>query len=92
LRNNSCAIADQQLNALRDIEEDEHDNMSSSSSAPNSHGGGLNQRRGSGGGGRNNNRETTGVLSDLEMIGVKPNASVSKAVTFIDSWTLFTGR
>jgi hypothetical protein len=65
--------------------------MSSSSSAPNSHGGGggLNQRRGSG---RNNSQETTRVLSDLEMIGVKPNASVSKAVTFIDSWALFTGR
>jgi hypothetical protein len=39
-----------------------------------------------------NKRETTKVLNELEMIGVKPTATVTKAVTFIDSWALFTGR
>ena len=38
------------------------------------------------------NRGTNRVLNDLEKMGVKPSAGVSKAVTVIDSWTLLTGR
>ncbi len=37
-------------------------------------------------------RGTNRVLNDLEKIGVRPGAGVTKAVTVIDSWTLFTGR
>lgn len=32
------------------------------------------------------------VISDLERLGVKPNASVSHAVTTIDSFALCTGK
>ena len=37
-------------------------------------------------------RSSNRVLSDLEKIGVKPGVGVSKAVTFIDSWTMLLGR
>eukprot|EP01032_Pedospumella_encystans_P010542 gene10542-12312_t len=40
---------------------------------------------------RMNSRDTK-VISDLERFGVKPGASVTRAVNMIDTWTIITGR
>eukprot|EP00598_Pedospumella_elongata_P001435 CAMPEP_0184975852 /NCGR_PEP_ID=MMETSP1098-20130426/6947_1 /TAXON_ID=89044 /ORGANISM="Spumella elongata, Strain CCAP 955/1" /LENGTH=855 /DNA_ID=CAMNT_0027498627 /DNA_START=54 /DNA_END=2621 /DNA_ORIENTATION=+ len=40
---------------------------------------------------RLNSRDTK-VISDLERFGVKPGASVTRAVNMIDTWTIITGR
>jgi hypothetical protein len=78
---------------MKDLEEDSYyENGGNSSAVSNmSSGGGLSRRS-------NNNRnimnkqETGRVFSDLEKIGVKPGSGVQKAVNFLDSWALFTGR
>lgn len=40
---------------------------------------------------RRSSRDTK-VISDLERFGVKPGASVTRAVNMIDTWTIVTGR
>ena len=83
-----CDRAEQQLATVRDLEE-EGDDATSVVSADSRNG--LQQRRGN-----NNNKVFYAgggkVVSDLERFGVKPNSGVSQAVTFIDTWALFTGR
>jgi hypothetical protein len=86
-----CSQAEQQLSALKDLEEDSYyDNGGSSSAISTVSAGGLSRRNNN----RNimNKQETGKVFSDLEKIGVKPGSGVQKAVSFLDSWALFTGR
>jgi hypothetical protein len=89
-----------QLTALRDIEADDDyydDNNSNSSSNYNTYESGNSnsirlglQKRGR----TSNDGEPSGhkVISGLKQMGVNPNASVVRAVNYIDTWTLITGR
>jgi hypothetical protein len=76
---------------MKDLEEDSYyENGGNSSAVSNMTSGGLSRRSNN----RNimNKQETGRVFSDLEKIGVKPGSGVQKAVNFLDSWALFTGR
>ena len=81
-----------QLTALRDIEADEYDDNNDSYSAyDNSNNTRLGLQRRSK---TSNDGEQGGhkVISGLKQMGVNPNASVVRAVNYIDTWTLITGR
>lgn len=101
-----CSGLEQQLTQLRDMEEGDDDlddgiivsggtttYLRSSGSER------LLQRRSKGAGSSSSisssaalTNSNSKVISDLEKIGVKPNASVTKAVTMLDSMAMCTGR
>ena len=86
-----------QLTALRDIEADDdyYDDNNSSNSNYNTYESGNSIKLGLQKRGRtSNDGEPSGhkVISGLKQMGVNPNASVVRAVNYIDTWTLITGR
>lgn len=75
-----------------DIEESIGGNIATRRASSSGNGSGLISRRNinhnkSGNGG--NSKE---MLSDLEKIGMKPSIQIKHAVSWIDSWTMFTGQ
>jgi chromosome segregation ATPase len=77
-----CSRAEQQLNSMMDAEADDYGDDSDDAGR----GGGKLMRRGSKG------KAEHKVINDLEKLGVRTAPSVAKAVNFIDTWTLVTGR
>lgn len=80
--------------SIRDLEDGGYD-LEDGDSPPNSSRGGsdrMMRKRGSDRSDIMQYRGANRVINDLEKIGVRPGAGVTKAVTVIDSWTLFTGR
>lgn len=99
-----CSSLETQLSQLKDLEDgddDYGDDYAGGGSTTSFQRGGqdrLMQRRGRGGnspvgGGVDSTKLSNAkVISDLEKFGVKPNASVTKAVTAIDTLALCTGK
>lgn len=99
-----CSSLETQLSQLKDLEDgddDYGDDYAGGGSTTGFQRGGqerLMQRRGRGGnavggGGMDSAKLSNAkVISDLEKFGVKPNASVTKAVTAIDTLALCTGK
>lgn len=86
-----CTQLEQQLGKVRDLEDVGYD-LEEDDSPPTSRGGSTMRKRGNDRYEVSQYRGTNRVINDLEKIGVRPGAGVTKAVTVIDSWTLFTGR